>query len=573
MSTTDLSLLRDSRDTDAIYADFLTLRRAYMPDYVNESDSDPGNLIARLFSGVADYLHLRHDMEAAQNIPSRVERRESARSILAAMGTDFSPPASAMCDVTVTITGSTLPAEDIPIGLYHAFSAPGPAVRFLVPHAGLYWPAGTRTFSIPVMHGEDRLAVVGTTSGYANQFFDIEDIQSIVQNATQRTCRVTIGDVEYSVVDTLAESGPTDAHIKFSFLEGGRGRLTLGNNRMGLLPPADEEVVVQAISGGGSAGNVGVGAISQMLTPLSLNGESFAVRCTNALPAGGGTDEESIRDAMSRAPRWWRAQDRAVSGGDTSSLALSVPGVLDATSLRTGLTVVTTYVLSNSASGYPGSELLAGVDGYLDARALMTDDHRVAAPSLVAVDVALTVRRKKRASVGITKAAVEAAVRVFFDLRIRKAAGQALFAAPGTTDGSLFTSDFVGFLENIPAVDSLDLTRFTRVIQPQLDQWSGAATITQLETSNDAVAETVTLRFNSATAFNVTGSVSGSLGSGVVGTSFSGQGMFSFLVSNSGTSMSPGDVATFRLGNVVGNVTPYTDGEALILGSLVVSVL
>lgn len=571
MSTTDLSVLRDSRDVDQIYSDFLALRKAILPTYTNSDTSDPGNILAKVFAGIADFLHLRHDLEAAQTIPSRVERRESARAILESFGGGFTPPASAMVDLTVTITGSTLPAEDIPIDLYHAFSAPGPGLRFLVPHSGLYWPAGTRTFTIPVMHGEDRLAVVGETDGSANQFFDIGGIDNIIQNETQRTVRVTIGDVEYAVVDTFADSGPTDTHVLFRFLDGGSGRIVLGNNRTGMVPPSGEDIVVQCVSGGGSVGNVGETAISQMLTPLSLNGETFAVTVTNADAASGGTDEQSIRDAMAINPRWWRAQDRCVASGDTAALARKVPGVLDASSIRTGVTVVTTYILGQSANGYPGTELINAVDGYLEDRAIMTDDHVVAAPTFVAINVAIAARRKNRASVGITKAAIEAAVRAFFNLQLRKAAGQALFTTPGTSAGNMYTSDLIGFLEAIPAVDNLDLDLFTREIIPSLEVWTGGATISSVSISNDTHTEQITVLFLSATSFFVSGTVSGALGTGVVGTAFSVGGAVVFTISNSGAAMAAGDRATFRVSNLVGNILP-AHGEIPTLGNLQVVV-
>lgn len=571
MATTDLSVLADGRTVDDFYEDFIKLRRAYLPTYTNRDQSDPGNILARLFSGVADYLHLRHDLEQAQTIPSRVERRESARAILQAMGTDFTPRSAATADVTVSITGDSLPTEDIPLGQYHVFSAPGPGVRFVIPAAGTYWPSGARSKVISVMHGEDSSATVGTTDGSENQFFDIDDISDIVQNDTQRTVRVFVGDVEYLVVDDFSLSGPTDTHAQFKFLDSGRGRIVLGNNRLGIVPAEGLDVVVRAISGGGVAGNVGEDTITSMLTPLMQNGTTFAVTVTNALAASGGTNEQTIRDAMLINPQWWRAQDRCVAGADTAALAKKVPGVLDAASVRTGVTVVTTYILADSATGYPSTQMLNDVDGYLTTRGILTDDHIVSAPTIVPVDVEITVRRRKRANAVLTKAAVEAATANFFDLRQRKDAGQVLFTSPDTTNGFIYTSDFIGFLEAIPAVDSVDLTRFVRTVAPVYQQWTGSAAFSTVEVTNDAVRETVTVRFVSPTQYVVSGSVSGELGLGTIDTEFSGGGMFTFTLTNpTAVAMVAGDYAEFRVDNSVSNFRGWF-GEVPILGALTVT--
>lgn len=76
--------------------------------------------------------------------------------------------------------------------------------------------------------------------------------------------------------------------------------------------------------------------------------------------------------------------------------------------------------------------------------------------------------------------------------------------------------------------------------------WTGTATgklDNQIGTAT-SVQETITVTWTSATAFNVSGSVTGSMGSGTVGTPFS-HARLGFTATAGGTAWSAGDTATF----------------------------
>lgn len=72
---------------------------------------------------------------------------------------------------------------------------------------------------------------------------------------------------------------------------------------------------------------------------------------------------------------------------------------------------------------------------------------------------------------------------------------------------------------------------------------TGNGNITEVEGGPDAVTETITVTMSSATAFAVSGSVSGSLGTGTVGTKFTSP-QVSFVVNAGGTALISTDAFT-----------------------------
>lgn len=570
MSTTDFTLLKSTRTQPEMYRAYLLARRAILREYTNEDDSDPGNALVQILLGVVDYLHLRHDLESIQSIVDRVERRESARSILQAYGTDLAPKGTAQASVTVTITGNTLPSSDIPIQRYHAFHAPGVGKRFVVIEPGLTWSAGADSMTLPVVEGTLRTESLREGSGRESQVL-YSTIPDIIQNDLVKTVIFRVDGLAWDVVPDWANSGPTDTHVLFQYLGSGRGRFVLGNNRLGLVPEEGAEFTLECLSGGGTEGNVGPGEITDMLTPLTENGNSFAVDVTNAAAASGGRSEQTVREAMTINPSWWRAQDRCGPRPDVVALARKVPGVLDAYAERTGVTVVTTFVLGDSDDGYASDELLRSVDVYLTERAMMTDDHNTSRPTYVPVNIDVAIRTKKKAVWTRVKSEVEALIQDFLDLQSRKLNGEVLFGQPDGSGGHRYTSDLIGQIEVVNGVDSVDLTRFTREPQVILGEWSGSAVIGPLNVTNDTVDEDIVITFINTTSFTVVGSVSGELGIGEVGSPFSDRnGQIGFTVSNSGTAMTTGDYATMRVSNLVANVK-LKAGEVAILGDFNVS--
>jgi hypothetical protein len=111
----------------------------------------------------------------------------------------------------------------------------------------------------------------------------------------------------------LFDSGPADRHC---VLERASGWLRFGDGRHGRVPPAGARVVASYDSGGGLAGNVPVGAISELRT-----GVPYLATFTNVEAATGGAAVETLAAVRVRGPQRLRHRERAVSVQDFEWLA------------------------------------------------------------------------------------------------------------------------------------------------------------------------------------------------------------------------------------------------------------
>jgi predicted phage baseplate assembly protein len=124
----------------------------------------------------------------------------------------------------------------------------------------------------------------------------------------------------WTEVDDLSQFGPTDQVYE---LDSASGQVTFGDGTHGMrLPPGFRNVIaLQYQVGGGLAGAVGAGQISNV-----INSVPFLSSVTNPMPASGGMDAETQAEALQRGPEELRARGRAVAAADYEVLALRSEG-------------------------------------------------------------------------------------------------------------------------------------------------------------------------------------------------------------------------------------------------------
>lgn len=226
------------------------------------------------------------------------------------------------------------------------------------------------------------------------------------------------------VVD-LDASGPTDSHY---VREPTTGVIRFGDGVTGRVPPAGSEVVASRyVVGGGSAGNAPQAARWSLATDSSVT-----AREVSALgPATGGTDAESVDDALVRVRRGLLDTSRAVTGEDYRELARSTPGVRVARATATThempgpgdcdpvtavrVVVVPHSTLPESTPPEPSAGLLDAVDAHLQRHRLLTDRVSVTAPTYVGVRVAVGVELDEGFTAEGRIGAVEAVLDDFLD--------------------------------------------------------------------------------------------------------------------------------------------------------------
>jgi len=314
----------------------------------------------------------------------------------------------------------------------------------------------------PVLPGE-QVQVRELTGAQASVEFPVLQEQLLSQGFTSDDIR-TVTDPRSGLISEVWVtwigqpnfyfSGPVDRHY---VVDRASGRIQFGNGINGMLPtPGNSNIVAYWYqAGGGLAGNVAAGAISQMLSGAT------AQSVTNPAAAEGGADTEAAGDVSWRGPQVLRHRGSALSAADYESLALQAsPGVaitrcLPATSANLlpapGWVTLILVPRSLDPQPTPSYELKEEVAAYIAERApaaIESGRINVIPPNYLPVGVSATVAAKQIGDSGVVKTAVVAALNQFF---------HPLYGGPdghGWPFGrSVYLSDVAKVMEGVSGVD------------------------------------------------------------------------------------------------------------------------
>ena len=160
---------------------------------------------------------------------------------------------------------------------------------------------------------------------------------------------VRVGERAYDLADTLYGAGPDSR----SFHVLTRGDVRSEVQFAGRLPTGTGNVTADYRTGGGAAGNLDGGRLTQPVTPV------LGVRSvTNAVPAQGGSDPETVESIRVGAPRSIRTLDRAVALSDYEAFAQSYRGVGKAAALevRSGMRRIIVVTIATTTLDPPGAD-------------------------------------------------------------------------------------------------------------------------------------------------------------------------------------------------------------------------
>ena len=179
------------------------------------------------------------------------------------------------------------------------------------------------------------------------------------------------------------------------------GEITFGDGTAGRIPPHGRDNVRATYrTGGGSAGNVAPGTITDLVSAIPLVEE-----VTNPIAGSGGAPPESTDAVLERAPRTLRDRGRAVTAADYERIALDasrrlaevrcIPGMNRAGVQEPGWVTVVVVPDDRRTTPVPSAELRRQVRRAVGDRAPLSlvanDGLVVRGPSYVSVRVDATV--------------------------------------------------------------------------------------------------------------------------------------------------------------------------------------
>jgi len=296
---------------------------------------------------------------------------------------------------------------------------------------------------------EARLASEGTQT---------DVVFGVVRLKRDRNKLVTEVWVRWEEKQNFFDSAPTDRHF---VLDHAPGRLFFGNGDAGKIPPSGAAIQAALFrSGGGLAGNVAAGTITQLLGTVSgVQGVS------NPHPAEGGADGETLEEFAARAPQGLRNRGRAISLPDYENLAYEASaGVATARAIPTqdpnlialpGWITVIIIPHSQEPRPQPSFGLREEVQSYLEKRApgdLAGAHHiTVTGPTYLAIDVMATIAPKDPTTAGRVEQEARTALSKFL---------HPLYGGPGGHGWDLgrnvFLSDIAAVLGGVEGVDFVE---------------------------------------------------------------------------------------------------------------------
>lgn len=192
-----------------------------------------------------------------------------------------------------------------------------------VPIQGRYRPQlpdSNLSFAVPYDH--DQAKQKSATSAL------VQDPRAALPagSGKQRKLPMTLSDLDGDEVwcaqRELLNSDRFAAEFVVETEQDGSAYLRFGDGTLGKAPAASVKLNATYRVGNGRAGNVGADALTRIVT--DLKGISSV---TNPLPAGGGTDAETLEEVRQFAPQAFRKQERAVTEADYAEVAGRHPQV------------------------------------------------------------------------------------------------------------------------------------------------------------------------------------------------------------------------------------------------------
>jgi hypothetical protein len=223
--------------------------------------------------------------------------------------------------------------------------------------------------------------------------------------------------VRWRVLEHLLDSGPEERHCT---LERASGLLRFGDGVHGMIPPPGSRVVATYDSGGGVAGNVPTGAITELRA-----GVAYLQSVGNPVPAAGGAEVETLDRVAARGPQRLRHRDRAVTAEDFEWLAREASAAVyharclplhgPAGFAQRGWVQVLIAPSGPEARPQPSEALKRQVLAHLAARcpAAVAGQIRVSGPEYVAVGVVCEIVPLPDADAAVVEALVRANLNAF----------------------------------------------------------------------------------------------------------------------------------------------------------------
>lgn len=325
----------DDRRFDDLVRDGLAHARENCPEWTDFTAGDPGVTLVEVFAFLTDALLYR-----LNRLPPKLQL-----ALLNLVGVNLQAPSAASVDLLIRRVSPSDPQQPITVPAGTVVATGDGLVEFLLP-AAVTLPAGSnettvRALQCQLVDGER----LGEGSGIPGQAFTIARPPVIAPSldgldfmlgieSDETGAGRTIREVDGVAYELWAET-PTFVDCppgaKVYQLDRASGRIQFSPSASqgggGAVPPAGKTIRAWYRRGGGRAGNVAAGTLTQVKPAIA------GIEVTNPERAGGGSDLETLDALIRRAPSCLYSLRVAVTARDYEQVALSTGGIARASAV------------------------------------------------------------------------------------------------------------------------------------------------------------------------------------------------------------------------------------------------
>ena len=317
-----------NKDYESIRQELLAKIPQLTDRWTDFNHSDLGVVLLDLFCGVGDMLAYYLDAQAAEAFLPTARQRQNVINLCKLIGYRLDSPVASTTTLRFRLSAPLGKDLTIPAGTAcRALLSDGEA-DFETVEDGLL-PRGVLSVDIPVRQGVRR------TETFTSTGLPFQRIRLTGDVIAQGTITVTVGDDAWSEVDHFQDSLADSRHFMADLDALDISTLIFGDGQSGAVPAQGSAITVSYLQTIGDQGNLGPNRITQLLSPVYLDGGQVSLTVTNPVPATGGASREALEHARRQAPAELRSLWKAVTLEDYQALAEGYPGVAKAKVLDT----------------------------------------------------------------------------------------------------------------------------------------------------------------------------------------------------------------------------------------------
>jgi hypothetical protein len=307
------------KDFDALRVRLYKLISSAFPTWTEQNVANFGNILVELFCHVGDVLSYYQDSQAAEAFIVTATQRSSLLNLCKLLGFVAPGATPATVDGMFSIPAVQPSAVPIPVGTVVATPNIAGSVAFQTLAAATI-PAGQLSVTTSLENSANAQDTF-TTDGSPSQEVVLTHTPYLDGSA-----QVTVASNVYVARTNFLDSKAGDMHFVVVVDANDRARIRFGNGTNGFAPSGACTVVYK--TGGGSAGNVEAGSLTQVSgTFTTLLGVPITVACTNPLKAAGGNVRASNTSIKQLAPASIRAPINSIAYEDFAINVLKLPSI------------------------------------------------------------------------------------------------------------------------------------------------------------------------------------------------------------------------------------------------------